>query len=124
MANSQKSVTGGCQCGAVTYEAKGEPGMVIQCEPQVIIKGKTKGYSYTADSGGKATTNFCPECGSVIFGTTTSFPGLVAIRLGTMDDSSAFQPQMDVYMKRLRTWDHDLKGAPGFDAMPPMPARP
>jgi hypothetical protein len=140
MANNQKSVTGGCQCGAVTYEAKGDPAMVIQChclncqkssgtghvpfagypEPQVTVKGKTKTYSYKADSGGTATSHFCPECGSTILGKTTSFPGVMAIRLGSMDDSSAFQPQMDVYMKRLRKWDHDLKGAPAFDAMPPM----
>jgi hypothetical protein len=141
MADKQKSVTGGCQCGAVTYEAKGDPAMVIQChclncqkssgtghvpfaafpEPQISVKGKTKTYSYKADSGGTATSHFCPECGSTIFGKTTSFPGVMAIRLGSMDDSSAFQPQMDVYVKRLRSWDHDLKGTPAFDAMPPMP---
>ena len=140
MTNTAKSVTGACQCGAVSFEVKGDPAMVIQChclncqkssgtghvpfagypEPQVTIKGKTKGYSYKADSGGTATSMFCPECGSSMFGTTTSFPGLMAVRLGVMDDSSGFQPQMDVYMKRLRTWDHDLKGAPSFDTMPPM----
>ena len=140
MADKQKSVTGGCQCGAVTYEAKGDPAMVIQChclncqkssgtghvpfagfaEPQVTVKGKTKAFSYIADSGGKATSNFCPECGSTLFGTTTSFPGVMAIRLGSMNDSSAFQPQMAVYAKRMRGWDHDLKGAPTFETMPPM----
>jgi hypothetical protein len=30
-------------------------------ESQVTINGKTKGYTYTADSGAKATINFCPE---------------------------------------------------------------
>ena len=140
MSDKQKTVTGGCQCGAVTYEAKGDPAMVIQChclncqkssgaghvpiaaypEPQVTLKGKTKGYTYTADSGAKAVSNFCPKCGSNIFGSTASFPGLLAIRLGTMDESSGLQPQMDVYMKRLRSWDHDLKGAPAFETMPPM----
>ena len=141
MTNSAKSVTGACQCGAVSFEAKGDPLMVIQChclncqkssgtghvpfagypEPQFTFKGKTKSYSYKADSGGTATSMFCPECGSSMFGTTTSFPGMVAVRLGVVDDSSGFQPQMDVYMKRLRSWDHDLKGAPSFDSMPPMP---
>ena len=134
--------TGGCQCGKVTYEAEGDPAMVIQChclncqkssgtghvpfagflEHQVKMTGATKTYSYTADSGGTATTHFCPECGAPIFGTTTSIPGMMAIRLGSMDDSSAFVPQMQVYTKRLRTWDHELAGAPTFDAMPPMPA--
>ena len=140
MTDQQRSVTGGCQCGAVTYKAKGDPAMVIQChclncqkssgtghvpfagfpEPQVTVKGQTKSYAYKADSGGTATSYFCPDCGSTVFGRTTSFPGVMAIRLGSMDDSSAFQPQMNVYMKRLRKWDHDLQAAPAFDAMPPM----
>jgi hypothetical protein len=141
MAVNQKSVRGSCQCGSVTFAIEGEPAMVLQChclncqkssgtghvpfaafpEPTVNITGKTKAYQYTADSGGTATSMFCPECGSTMFGTTTSFPGVIAVRLGVMDDSSDFMPQMDVYMKRLRRWDHDLKGAPAFDVMPPMP---
>ena len=141
MVSKSKSVTGSCQCGNVTFEISGDAAMVMQChclncqkssgtghvpfagfpEPQVKIKGKTKSYKYKADSGAAATSLFCPECGSTLFGTTASFPGVMAVRLGVMDDSSAFQPQMQVYMKRLRSWDHDLKGAPSFDAMPPMP---
>jgi hypothetical protein len=141
MSANEGCVTGGCQCGAVTFEARGDPLMVIQChclncqkssgaghvpfaafpEPHVTINGETKGYTYIADSGGRATTNFCPECGSPVYARTTTFPGMVAIRLGAMDDSSRFQPQMDVYMKRLRTWDHDVQGKPAFEAMPPMP---
>ncbi len=140
MADQQKSVAGGCQCGAVTYEAKGEPAMVMQChclncqkssgaghvpfagfpETNVTVKGKTKSYAYKADSGNDATSHFCPECGSTIYGKTSGFPGVMAIRLGTMEKSSAFQPQLEVYMKRLRKWDHELKGAPAFDTMPPM----
>lgn len=141
MSSSQKSVTGACQCGAVTFEANGDPAMVIQChclncqkssgaghvpfaaypDAQVKITGKTKTYHYTADSGGKASSVFCPECGSTMFGGTTSVPGLTAVRLGAMDGSPGLEPQLEVYMKRLRTWDHDLKGAPAFDMMPPMP---
>jgi hypothetical protein len=140
MGKNDAKTTGGCQCGGVTYELTGDPAVVMQChclncqkssgtghvpfagypQPQVKVTGKTKGYNYVADSGGTATTNFCPECGSAIFGTTTSFPGIVAIRLGSMDDSTAFKPQMDVYMKRMRSWDKALDGAPHFDAMPPM----
>ena len=140
MSDKHKSVSGGCQCRAVTYEAEGDPAMVAQChclncqkssgagrvpfagypEHQVTVRGATKTFSYTADSGGTATSHFCPECGSTVFGKTTSFPGVLAIRLGSMDDSSAFEPQMEVYMKRLQKWDHDLHGVPAFDAMPPM----
>jgi hypothetical protein len=137
----QNVTKGSCACGACTVELRGEPAMVLQChclncqkssgtghvpfagfhESQVTIKGKTKAYSYKADSGNTATSNFCPECGSPVFATTTGFPGVIAIRLGTMEDSSAFAPQMRVYDKRVRRWDHDLaKEAPSFSGMPPM----
>jgi hypothetical protein len=138
MSMNPKATTGGCSCGAVTYEITGDPMMVLQChclncqkssgtghvpfagfpEPQVKVKGKTKSWSYKADSGATATGNFCPECGSNVFSTTTSFPGIYGIRLGSMDDSTAFQPQMEVYMKRLRPWDQTLEGVPSFDMMP------
>jgi len=141
MPANRKPITGACQCGAVTFETKGDAAMVIQChclncqkssgtghvpiavfpEVEVVIQGKTKSYHYRADSGGDVSSIFCPECGSSMFGRTTSFPGLMAVRLGAMDDSSALQPQMDVYMKRLRPWDHDLKNAPSYETMPPMP---
>ena len=141
MTANQISAAGSCQCGAVTFEAKGEAAMVVQChclncqkssgtghvpfaafpEPNVAIRGKTQSYSYIADSGGKVTSHFCPVCGSPAFGTTTSVPGVVAIRLGIMDNSSAFRPQMEVFMKRMRSWDHTLKDVPSFEAMPPMP---
>lgn len=141
MSANARSLTGTCQCGAITFEVKGDPTMVVQChclncqkssgaghvpfaafaESQVSIRGKTKTYQYRADSGGTASSIFCPDCGSSMFGTTTSFPGLMAVRLGAMDDSSGLRPQMDVYMKRLRGWDRGFKGAPAFETMPPMP---
>ncbi len=141
MSASERKVSGSCQCGAITFEVRGEPSMVIQChclncqkssgtghvpiavfpDSQVDIRGRTKTYNYLADSGGTVSSLFCPECGSSMFGSTTSIPGVTAVRLGAMDDSSAFQPQMDVYMKRLRNWDTPIAGAPAFEAMPPMP---
>jgi hypothetical protein len=139
MTSNQNAVTGACQCGAVTFETRGEPAAVLQChclncqkssgaghvpfavfpDAQLSIEGKTKSFAYKADSGATATSVFCPECGSSMFSTTTGFPGTTAVRLGVMDDSSIFQPQIEVYMKRLRKWDHDLKGTPAFEMMPP-----
>lgn len=140
MSAKQRSATGGCQCGAVTFRIDGEPLLVARChclncqkssgaghvpfaafaESAVTIMGLCKAYSYTADSGGVTTTHFCPECGSTIFDMTTSMPEMISIRLGNIDESSSFEPQMDVYMKRRRTWDHDLQDKPAFDALPPM----
>lgn len=131
---------GSCSCGGVTVTAKGDPAMQLVCHclncqkssgsghnpiaafasDRVEIKGRTSSWSYVADSGGTATSIFCPTCGSPIGGTTTSVPGITAVRVGVLEDSAFFAPQVAVYGKRKRAWDHDFPQNPLFDTMPPM----
>ena len=77
--------TGGCLCGAVRYEVRGEPARAANChcddcrratgasfatniffreEDVVILKGTTKRFSHKADSGNTMIKEFCPDCGS------------------------------------------------------------
>ncbi len=134
---------GGCLCGAVRYEISGAPimsgfchcqmcqklsgaghsfGMMIQ-ESAFRANGATKGYAWTADSGNKVTTEFCPTCGSPLFGRSSGYPGMVVVRVAILDDSSSFEPQMSVYTKRRQSWDHDFSAIPSFPTMPPPPPK-
>ena len=142
MNGGKKSLSGGCLCGAVRYEIKADPVMTGFChclscqklsgsghafhimvpDAAFTIHGKTKGYSWKADSGSTVTTSFCVECGAPIFGRSTGFPGTVTIRAASLDEPSAVSPQMSVYAKRVQPWDHVEQGLPAFPAMPPMPA--
>ena len=133
---------GGCLCGAVRYEIAGEPMMSGFCYCQMCQKqsgsghafhamfpenafraqGATKGYTWTADSGHKVTTEFCPTCGSPLFGRSSGYPGMVTVRVASLDNQSAFEPQMAVYTKRRQTWDRDIPSLPSFPEMPPLPS--
>jgi hypothetical protein len=131
---------GSCLCGAVTYEATGEAVFSLQChcldcqkasgaghvamavfpEAAVTTKGRFKSFKTKADSGKMADRQFCPECGSWISGRPESAPGMVALTLATMQDSSDLSVKMRVYDKRRQPWDVVDPAIPAFPAMPPM----
>ncbi len=113
--------TGGCLCGAVRYEIIGDPVRVAHChcvdcrratgssfatnaffkeDDLVVLQGTTKAYSHTADSGNTMTKEFCPECGSQLFGSGSGNQGIRTVKVGTIDDASAIQPQIEVFVSR------------------------
>jgi hypothetical protein len=136
------SIKGGCLCGAVTYEAQGEPMFVGHCacencqktsggghstvaafpEAQVTIHGQTTSYVGKGDSGQPTTSQFCPKCGSRLFTRAAAMPGVVMIMVGTTDADADLQPTMMIYGKRRRAWDHVAPGLQVFEGMPGPPS--
>ncbi|MCC7016063.1 MAG: GFA family protein [Rhodospirillales bacterium] len=134
---------GGCLCGAVCFQTAGAPKMTMFCYCQMCQKqsgtghtfnaifpesafratGATQGYAWTADSGNKVTTEFCPTCGSPLFARSSGYLGAVVIRVASLDEPSAFEPQAAIYTKRRLSWDHDFASLPSFPAMPPPPPK-
>ena len=100
--------TGGCHCGAVKYEIGAEPTLSGHCqctdcqkstggghisvigvpEDSVTMTGALKEYTVKGDSGADVTRSFCPICGTPVLTKTTSMPGVLMIRAGTLDDPS------------------------------------
>jgi hypothetical protein len=137
-ANSVRA--GGCLCGSVRYEMHGDPKMNVIChcltcqklsgaghafhmlvpEAGFSVSGTPKGFDSIADSGNRVTSSFCPQCGSQLFSRTSGFPGMLAVRVASLDEPLALTPQMAVYTKRLQPWDHVEPAVPSFPAMPPM----
>lgn len=142
MSGNGQQLQGSCLCGNVRFQIADQPHMTANCHclscqktsgaghafhlmfktDQVEITGTTKGYEWTADSGNQVTTFFCPECGSSTHGQTSGFPGMITVRAAMLEQSDELTPQVSVYKKRLRNWDHLDENAPAFDAMPPAPA--
>ena len=133
--------TGGCHCGAVRYELDAEPLFSLHCqctdcqrigggghasnfavpEDAVSITGDLTEYTIKADSGSNITRTFCPSCGSPVCVKAEAVPGALLIRAGSLDDPSAFQPQMVIYTKSGHGWDGEVKnGMQTFEEMPPM----
>jgi hypothetical protein len=106
---SGKRYTGGCLCGQLRYEAEGEPlyaGLCycVDCQKSsgsgfvpfmgfassaVRFSGATRKFTSKAARGGDAVRNFCPVCGSLVFGPgntltphTITSAGLGTVRAG------------------------------------------
>ena len=132
-------LTGGCACGAVRYECSADPVITANCHcrkcqrlsgapfmsffaaPKVAVKitGEVRDFECTADSGAITANEFCPTCGSYLFGRTTGMPDLMAITASSLDDPSAFRPGMDLFTARAQPWDLMDPALPKFEGMPP-----
>ncbi|MEE9319968.1 MAG: GFA family protein [Granulosicoccus sp.] len=135
------SLSGNCLCGAVSYTCEAEPVFAGNChcnhckkssgsgyaptlffpESSVSVSGEVKYFDSKGESGKTVSRGFCPQCGSQLFGKPGAMPGVLGIRAGTLEDTSAYKPQMEIFTSRAAVWacmDQDL---PKFPEMPPPP---
>jgi hypothetical protein len=109
---------GGCMCGAVRYEARGEPnrvglchcvtcrkntgapfgGFVIFARDRVRLTGAATG-SY--ESSPEITRHFCPRCGSPVF---SEEEGEINVYLGSLDEAERFAPSYELFALRRLPW--------------------
>ncbi|MBI3899821.1 MAG: GFA family protein [Gammaproteobacteria bacterium] len=125
-AKQPKGYHGGCLCGAIRYEARGEPEMALHCycrqcqrttgsghAPQIVfakkavfITGELKLYDTKADSGSAVTNGFCPRCGSPILKETSGYPDIVCLFAASLDDPSTFRPSVVYWSASKQPWDY------------------
>jgi hypothetical protein len=134
-------LTGGCLCGAVRYEADGDPAWTAICycrdcqrssgsgyvpvmgapRARMRITGEMAHFDAPAANGNIATRHFCPTCGSLVLGgILDDMAGTISIYIGTLDDPSAFKPQIAIFTKHRLPWDCTAAGVTEFSAMPGM----
>jgi hypothetical protein len=144
--NMKIPFAGGCSCGAIRYEVTAEPIMMFKCHcsdcqqatgsgfvAAVLVPAEsfrlTRGqlrYHFTPSlAGGKHKRGFCPECGSRITGGESDKgpTGFVGITVGSLDDSSWFQPQMDIFVSDAQPWDQMDANISKFEQYPPVPTK-
>jgi hypothetical protein len=130
-------IEGGCYCKEVRYESDGEIGMRAQCfcrecqyitggdsvlimgvpeEDFRVTKGAIKSFKRSDIENG-VTREFCPNCGTHL--TTRAMPGMVMIKIGTLDDPSIFEgPQMAIFTCDKQAYHHVPSDIPSFDKLP------
>jgi hypothetical protein len=82
--------------------------MVFQRAGFAVAQGEPRIYKATPDSGGSF---FCDTCGVHVFSQPNSNPGLVAIKVGSLDDRSDVKVQVDIWMKSAPPWHRPHDGA-------------
>ncbi len=120
MSAEERTRTGGCLCGAVRYEVRGEPFHVGRCHctdcrrrsgsafavygqwPLEAFESKGEYATYDGDS-------FCSRCGSRLF---SLFDTGVERCLGSLDEAPVeLRPEAEIWIKRREPWLHEVEGA-------------
>jgi hypothetical protein len=121
---SDKVYTGGCLCGALRYEAKGEPKFMGHCYcgdcrkasgsgfvpfmgfPASAVRFSGQALRFTSKSarGTDSDRNFCPVCGGLVFGGIIGKTESFTIYAGSLDDPSAFHPTVAVFTQGRPDW--------------------
>ncbi len=118
--------SGGCACGAVRYQARGQPsiGQVCHCrfcqrrlasafavlavfpEDSVqVVQGELAEREYRSDESGRwLRMRFCPDCGTTVFHTSEFRPGFRSIAAGTLDDPTWLKIDLHVWVRSKLPW--------------------
>jgi hypothetical protein len=131
-------ITGGCHCGAITYEAEIDPATVGLChctdcqtfsgsafratvpakKESFKLTGKPKVYVKTAESGNKRAQAFCAECGTHLYATSVDDQKIFGLRAGTSHQRAQLRPTRQIWCQSAQDWAMDLKSIPQVPRQP------
>ncbi len=132
------SITGGCLCGALRYQAEGDPlyagfcfcadcrkasgggsiGFMGYPAGAVRFTGEARQYDSPAFRGGMSNRNFCPACGGLVFGGVRGESDSYTIYAGSLDVAAAFRPTMAIFNRDRPAWAPLPPGLTVFETMP------
>ena len=138
MQESRNHYTGGCLCGALRYETKGEPSYMGHCycadcrkasgsgfipfmafrSSAVRFSSETRTFTTKAARGGDAVRNYCPVCGSLVFGGRVGIDDSFTIYAGSLDDPSFFHPTIAIFTRGRPDWAVIPPGLTIFERLP------
>ena len=67
-------------------------------------EGAATKFVRVGDSGGRATFNFCPACGSTVYWEIDRMPDFIAVAVGAFANPTFPPPTVAVYEARRHAW--------------------
>lgn len=133
-----KALAGGCACGAVRYEVTGRPLSVhaCHCTDCQTLSGSAFGLSMVLNeadvrltSGAVAINDFtasknrmhrhhCVDCGVALWFSSPGYAGIVALKPGTLDDTSSLRPIAHMWYRSAQPWVDVRDDVPVFQEQP------
>jgi len=127
---------GGCHCGAVRYQASGEPMTNTLCHcsdcrghagaPMVgwaMFKSEqitvTKGEPRVYKSSEHGRRHFCGACGTgMLYTNAAMLPGIIDVQSATFDDPGGLPAQIHIQTAERLCWMEDAHLLPGVERYP------
>ena len=118
-------LTGGCLCGAVRYEISAPVTSLIACHctdcqrasgtgasinavlpaaALTIVKGRTRVFSKSSDSGNVLDRHFCADCGSPIYSQRANAREFVVVKAGGLDRHDGLRVAMNIWTRSRQPW--------------------
>ena len=133
MTDTPQTATGGCLCGAIRFEAAGEPLWIAHCHchscrrntgaPVTTFVGfPADGFTYAAgrpkvfNSSPDVRRSFCADCGTPLTYEADRAAGEVHVYISTLDNPDAFPPQFHVFTAEGIQWLHLDDNLPRYRA--------
>lgn len=133
---------GGCLCGNVRYKLTADPIISRICWCRTCqhfsgngtanaifptkgmdVSGETKVFTSESDSGNIINRKFCANCGSHLFADSSARPGLMVVRIGTLDDPPSVKPAANIWVASAPSWACFDPALENFEHQPPPPAK-
>jgi len=130
-------ITGSCLCGDVRLRISGRLGPAGFCHCAQCRKANGSAFATNApvraqyleidgregireyeSSPGKFRA-FCSRCGSPLYSRRETEPGILRLRLGTLDGDPGRRPQAHVWVGSKAPWYEIADSLPRFEAGPP-----
>jgi hypothetical protein len=132
------AITGRCYCGEVKYKAEGGALFKAQCHcrecqyisgggPNYVMGVAEAGFAYDgepaqfsrSDIDMAATREFCGTCGTHILTRSPRSPGVLILKVGTLDDLSVYGgPQVAIQLADRQSFHMVPEGIPTFERFP------
>jgi hypothetical protein len=134
---TSETLEGGCGCGAVRYRLEDEPMYVNNCHCRLCqlqtgtgsavnafietdrlehLSGDLSEHEFMTGSGGIQIVVRCAKCGTPVW---SHYPRLgrktAGIRVGTLDNPSAVQPDAAIFVVSKPEWASLPEGVPQFE---------
>lgn len=132
------SNTGGCHCGAIRYQAAGDPITHALCHctdcrrhagaPMVgwtmylaAAVSVTKGTPKIYESSTHGRRYFCGDCGTgLLYVNAEVLPGIIDIQSATYDDPNAIPARVHIQVAERLHWMERAHELPVFERYPPQ----
>ena len=130
--------SGGCECKTIRYQHNGEPLTCYTChctdcqtssgsafglsmivnEKDMMVERGELAVSVLDYDGVNVMRHHCAQCGTTLWLSADSYPGIVALKPGTFDDTRWFKPVAHLWTRSAQSWVVFDNSIPRYEKQP------